>query len=170
MKHRKAAAAGVAVAVAALAAAGTATGLELADGASAATTAPAAVTAATARTPHYVVLDCAGKPAVRPASYIVTCADDGTGLEHLHWSGWTSRQASGSGFFYQNNCTPDCAAGTVIRYPAKVAFTGTAPVAGHSADRRYTSLKVVFTGKRPPVYTGSGRSSYPRVQTFAAVP
>jgi hypothetical protein len=166
MKHRNAATAGVAFAVAALAAAGTVTGLGLTAGASAA---PAAVTAAAARTPHYVVLDCAGRPAVRPAAYTLTCADDGTGLEHLHWTGWTSRQASAAGFFYQNDCTPNCAAGTLIRYPVKVAFTGSAAAAGHSADRRYTSLKVVFTGKRPPVYTGSGEPSYPRVQSFAAV-
>jgi hypothetical protein len=174
MKHRNAAAVGVAVAV--LAAAGTATGLELTAGASAASatstasapsTAPAAITAAAAKTPRYVVLDCAGKPAVRPAAYTVTCADDGTGLEHMHWTGWTSHQASGTGFFYQNDCTPDCAAGTVIQYPAKVAFTGSDPVAGHSAERRYTRLKVVFTGRRPPVYTGSGGPSYPRTQTFA---
>jgi hypothetical protein len=169
MKHRNAAVVGVAVAV--LAAAGTATGLALTAGASAASAAgavPAAVTAAAAKTPHYVVLDCAGKPAVRPAAYTVTCADDGTGLEHLHWAGWTAHQASGAGFFYQNDCTPDCAAGTVIQYPAKVAFTGSDPVTGHSAERRYTRLKVVFTGRRPPVYTGSGRPSYPRTQTFAA--
>jgi hypothetical protein len=164
MKNRNAVAAGVAVAVAVLAAAGTATGLGLTAGASAA---PAAVTAVTARTPHYVVLDCTGKPAVQPAGYTVTCADDGTGLEHMHWSGWTSHQGSGAGFFYQNDCTPDCAAGKVIRYPAKVAFTGSGPVTGHPAQRRYTSLKVVFTGRRPPVYTGSGAPSYPRTQTFA---
>lgn len=167
MKHRNAATVGIAVAVAALAAAGTATGLGLTAGASAAPAAPAAVTAATARTPHYVVLDCAGRPAVQPAAYTLTCADDGTGLEHLHWNGWTSRQASGSGFFYQHTCTPNCAAGKVIRYPVKVAFTGSSPVTGQSADRRYTSLKVVFTGKRPPVYTGSGKLSHPRVQSFA---
>ena len=106
---------------------------------------------------------------MQPASYIVTCADDGTGLEHMHWTSWTSGQASGSGFFYQNDCTPSCAAGRFVRYPVQATFAGSGPVQGHSADRRYTRLTVVFTGRRLPVYAGSSRPSHPRTQTFATV-
>jgi hypothetical protein len=44
---------------------------------------------------------------------------------------------------------------------------------GHPADRRYTELTVIFTGKtRPPVYVlknGKLVATYPLTQTFNAI-
>ncbi|HEY0936802.1 MAG TPA: hypothetical protein VGD91_24090, partial [Trebonia sp.] len=117
--------------------------------------------------PHYVVLDCGSKPAEAPAGYILTCADAGTGLQDMHWTSWTASLASGYGTFYQNDCTPYCAAGKIIRYPVLAAFWGSAAVPGYPADRRYTEVTVIFPGKRPPVSGGpGGKTSYPLTQTF----
>jgi hypothetical protein len=79
------------------------------------------------------VLGCTLKPTARPASCTVTCADDGTGIEDMHWTSWTSRLARGHGTFYQNDCTQDCAAGKVIRYPVLARFWGSGAVKGHPA-------------------------------------
>jgi hypothetical protein len=40
--------------------------------------------------------------------------------------------------------------------------------AGHPAERRYTELTVIFTGTRPPVYTGPDTVTHPQTQTFKA--
>jgi hypothetical protein len=46
-------------------------------------------------------------------------------------------------------------------------------VKGHPADRRYTKLTVIFTGRtRPPVYVlknGKLVATYPLTQTFEAI-
>jgi hypothetical protein len=164
MKHRDV------IAVAAAAVAGIGTGLGLTGCASTAT-AVTAETVTAAKSPHYVVLDCGLKPAATPASYILTCADAGTGLQDMHWTSWTPSLASGYGTFYQNDCNPDCADGKIIRYPVLATFWGSAAVRGYPADRRYTELTVIFPGKRPPIYGGpGGKTSYPLTQTFAPAP
>lgn len=160
----------ITVATAMLAAVGLGTGLGLTASASAATTRTATVTAvdavAAAKSPGYVVLNCAFKPQVKPSTYVLTCADDGTGIQDMHWTNWTSQLASGYGTFFENDCTPNCADGKIIHYPVLATFWGSATVSGYPADRRYTELTLIFTGTRPPVYT-DGKASYPLTQTFA---
>jgi hypothetical protein len=173
----------ITAAAAVLAAIGLGTGLGLGHDATAATgtaattssvtttstvakTSTAAPSSAAARRPHYVVLDCGFKPQVRPATYVWTCADYGTGIQDMHWTSWTRHLASGYGTFWENDCTPNCAAGKIIDYPVLATFWGSAKVPGHPADRRYTELTLVFTGKRPPVYNGPGKPTYPLTQTF----
>jgi hypothetical protein len=50
---------------------------------------------------------------------------------------------------------------------------GSAKVKDHPAERRYTKLTVIFTGKkRPPVYVlknGKPVATYPLTQTFGAM-
>jgi hypothetical protein len=36
-------------------------------------------------------------------------ADGGTGFVHLRWRRWTANRASGSGYFYLDDCKPNCA-------------------------------------------------------------
>ena len=165
MKHRYA----TTLAAAALAAAGIGTGLGSTSSASAAPLAgaPAAAVSASASQPRPVVLDCGAKPLTLPASYVLSCADDGTGLDGMRWVSWTAGLASGYGTFYQNDCVPYCAAGKVIRYPVLATFWGSAAVPGHRGERRYTELTVIFTGRRAPVYGPGGQASYPLTQTFA---
>jgi hypothetical protein len=162
------------VSVAAFAASGIiAAGVGGAALASSGTPATASTQAAAAKTPRYVVLDCSFKPVVAPSSLIVTCADAGIRLENLRWSSWTPKLASGYGTFRENDCTPNCAEGHFHSYPSLEVLWGSATVKGHPADRRYTQLTVIFTGKtRPPVYVlqnGKAVATHPLTQTFPAI-
>ena len=155
------------------------TGIIAAGGGGAALASPGtpATTPATpstqAATAKYVVLDCNSKPVVAPSTLTIACADAGMGVQGLHWTSWTPKLASGYGTFWENDCTPNCADGHVHYYPSLEVLWGSATVTGHPADRRYTELTVIFTGKtRPPVYVlknGKLVATYPRTQTFAAI-
>jgi hypothetical protein len=149
-----------------------AVGLGLSSAASAAPTHPAA-TAQAAKTPRYVALNCSFKPVVEPSTYVIACADYGIYLQGLHWTSWTAKEASGYGTFWENDCTPSCADGHFHHYSALEVLWGSAAVKGHPADRRYTELTVIFTGKtRPPVYVlknGKLVATYPLTQTFEAL-
>lgn len=125
---------------------------------------------ANAKAPRYVVLNCSLKPVVAPSTIVITCADHGTGVQDVHWTSWTPKLASGYATFWQNDCTPSCAEGHIYYYPSLDVLWGSAAVKGHPADRRYTKLTVIFTGKkRPAVYVlenGKVVTTYPLTQTF----
>ena len=149
-------------------------GLGLAASADAATVHPTAATqtAAAPAATRYVLVNCENKTQVRPGSYVLACADGGTGLENLHWTSWTPRLANGYGTEYQNDCIPNCAEGHDHYYPALVVAWGSGSVTGHPGERRYTELTLIYPGARPPVYTivnGKVVVTYPVTQTFAAL-
>ena len=121
-------------------------GLGLAGPANAAAAHPAAHKA------KFVVVNCNGKPEVKPGTIVLACADDGLGLMRLHWARWTSHRAVGHGTFWENLCKPDCADGHIEKMRAKVTLRGSAAVKGHPGDRQYTRLTAVFPGRRPTVY------------------
>ena len=137
--------------------------------ASSATHAAASTKAAAAK---YVVVDCSSNPVVMPSTYVIACADAGMGVQNLRWTSWTPKLASGYGTFWENDCTPNCAEGHIHYDRSLEVLWGSATVTGHPADRRYTKLTVIFTGKkRPPVYVqknGKTVATYPLTQTFAA--
>jgi hypothetical protein len=139
-----------------------------ADAAHAATVRGTATTAAQQR----VLLDCLGKPTVKPAAHIFACADGNAGLEKLTWTAWAAKEASGFGTFYENDCTPTCVGGHFHLYAALVMAWGSGSVAGHPNDLRYTELTLIFPGKtRPPVFTtvnGKQVVTHPLTQTFPA--
>jgi hypothetical protein len=127
---------------------------------------------AAAASPRYVVLNCEMKAQTRPGSYVLACADDGAGLQGLHWTSWTPRLASGYGTEYENDCKPDCAQGHIHYYPALVVLWGSGSVPGHPAERRYTEVTLIYPGSRPPVYklvNGKLVAAYPVTQTFPAL-
>jgi len=158
-------AAGTQVAAAAFAVTGTGTGTA---------TAPRAVTGApSASAPRYVAIDCANRAQVRPASYVITCADAGIGMEGMHWTSWTPQLASAFGTEYENDCMPSCAAGHSHDYPVFAVLWGSARVKGQRAERRYTEVTFVYPGARPPVYSfisGKRVTTYPPAQTFSLNP
>jgi hypothetical protein len=169
--------------IALLAMVGAGAGIGLATTASASThtrttasgTASGAVSATVSATKDvkYVLFDCNSGPEVEPASYVAFCADDGAGLQQLHWTSWTPKLASGYGTMYENDCIPYCAAGHVYDYPALVVLWGSATVKGHPAERRYQWLTLIFTGKRPPVYNlvhGKLTATHPATQTWPTDP
>jgi hypothetical protein len=159
------------VAIAVLAMIGAAAGIGLANWAGAATgSAASSTTVSATHTPKYFVADC-NQWQVEPSGYIFTCADDGVGLQDLHWTTWSPALASASGTYYENQCTPDCAAGHFLKYPALVVLWGSGVVKRHPADRRYTEFRLIFTGKRPPAVhfkDGKAYDTYPVTQTFPA--
>jgi hypothetical protein len=102
--------------------------------------------------PKFVLLGCNNEAEVAPSS-ITNCGDGAAGLSGLHWTSWTSHLASGYGTYYLNDCTPTCVGGHFHAYPALATLWGSAAVAGHPSERKYTQLTLIFTGKRPPAYS-----------------
>jgi hypothetical protein len=100
-----------------------------------------------------VAFECLTQTVVRPTSYILTCADAGSVLAHMSWLSWTAKQGVATGVHQLNDCTPNCAEGTFISYPAVITFWRPEPVAGHSGETYFTRVTVRYTtGKRPPMY------------------
>lgn len=148
MNLRRSAAIATGFATAAL---GLTLGLQLSAGA--ATTTAATRVAATTAAPQYVVLNCLNKAQVKPGTITLACADDGEGLEQLHWTSWTPELASAYGTEWANDCLPNCASGHVHDYPVLVELWGSATVKGHPAERRFTEATLTYpTKKRPAVY------------------
>ena len=134
----------------------------------------AATTALTvsAAAAKHVLLGCNGKPEVAPSG-ISNCGDGAAGLAGLHWTSWTPHLASGYGTYFLNDCTPTCVGGHFHTYPALVVLWGSAAVAGHPAERKYTQVTLVFTGPRPPAYqvvNGKTVVTHPVTLTLPAFP
>ncbi|HZR53956.1 MAG TPA: hypothetical protein VFB06_31185 [Streptosporangiaceae bacterium] len=107
--------------------------------------------------PKPVVFNCLNHPVVKPSSYVLTCADDGSFLYHLKWAGWTAQRATAAGVHELNDCTPNCAEGTFRKYPAIITFWRPEPLAGHHGEKYFTRITVRYTGPRPPMYTSNGQ-------------
>lgn len=120
----------------------------------AAASSPAASASAAASA---VLFDCLGHGQVEPTGYILTCADANSVLGHLTWMSWTAQQAVAVGDHELNNCTPNCAEGKFINYPAIVTLWRSEPVSGHPGERYFTKITVRYTGPRPPAYTSNGQ-------------
>ena len=90
-----------------------------------------ALTTRNAPTARTVVVNCAFKQQTRPSEFILTCADAGDVLAHLHWVSWGSGAAFATGIEQINNCTPNCAAGKFINYPVLVNLWRPEPLRGH---------------------------------------
>jgi hypothetical protein len=99
-----------------------------------------------------VVLDCTSTPLVRPADYIITCADGGVSFTHIHWTTWLPGFATATATDWVNDCTPFCYDGHFHGYPAYIVFWGSAVVKGHPGEQQYTDLTVIYPGARPPAY------------------
>jgi len=141
----------------------------LAAGLSVALPANAATVPAAAHSAKFVVLNCNGKPEVKPGTIVLACADNGLGLEHLHWTKWTSHGAVGHGTFWEKLCVPNCAEGHIEHMAARVILRGSAAVKGHPGDRQYTRLTAVFPHRRPTVYKerhGKIVATHPKRWTF----
>ena len=94
-----------------------------------------------------VVGNCT-KSQVRPSAIIIACADDNLSLTRLHWSSFGGTTAHGSGQYYVNDCTPDCAAGRFHSYPIELVLLSAKPCPDGRDD--YRSATISFTSTRPP--------------------
>jgi hypothetical protein len=92
--------------------------------------------ALTAPSPSRAVLITCGRTAVSaPSRYTLACADGGIWLEGLRWSAWGEPTGHASGNLWENDCTPSCADGHYLQYPASVTVS-------RLAGGRYTWLHV----------------------------
>jgi hypothetical protein len=58
----------------------------------------------------------------RPSA-IQFSGDDGDVVTGIHWSDWGTRSATGKGTVGYDNCTPNCAAGTITYLPATITLS-----------------------------------------------
>lgn len=104
-----------------------------------------------------VAADCGGPAPAQgalstdPSRIVITCADGGIGLQGMHWTAWGAALATGNGTLWFNECTPDCASGTVAHFAAAVTLSGV--VAG-PAGPVFTRASLTYAGDGPPVVAG----------------
>jgi len=114
-----------------------------------------------------VVINCLFKSQTRPAYFILTCADAGDVLAHLHWVSWAPGAAFATGVEQINDCTPNCAAGKFINYPVLVNLWRPEPLPGHPGVLYFSRVTRVYTNNRPPLYFCNGtKTCYPQTSTF----
>ena len=70
------------------------------------------------------VLSCLSVPEVRPANYLMSCADANASWKNVRWASWGRKTALGTGGLYQNDCQPNCVSGHFHTYAAKVVLSG----------------------------------------------
>jgi hypothetical protein len=113
----------------------------------------------------YVAIDCQGSPVVRPQTFLLACADGGDRLNKLHWASWSPGYATATGIQAVNDCVPSCADGKVHDYPIRVILWGGASVAGHSGERRYQMITLLYTAREPQVGGGKAQMAGPLSET-----
>jgi hypothetical protein len=91
--------------------------------------------------------DCLGKPATKPASVILACADANFTATKLTWTGWGNTFAAAMGSASLNDCTPTCVAGHVHTYKIVLIANGlqTCP----DGQRAYTKVTYAWVGRSP---------------------
>ncbi|MGW7003290.1 hypothetical protein ACWGCW_10780 [Streptomyces sp. NPDC054933] len=101
------------------------------------------------QSPNRVVVDCFYKPQVRPANFLIACADGNNYLTALRWSQWGRNSATATGRDVVNDCKPYCAAGKFHSYPATVRLDRVRQWNGQSRHWQYGRLTVTYRGARP---------------------
>jgi hypothetical protein len=97
-----------------------------------------------AATPHasaVAVVNCQHKAVVRPASFIISCADANRYLQQISWVSWGAKTARAHATYTENSCTPYCAAGKFVNYTATVTLSLPKTVRG---KRVFTKLHVSY--------------------------
>jgi hypothetical protein len=96
--------------------------------------------------PTVKITNCV-KASSRPRSVTLTCGDGNTVLSGLRWSSFGGTSAQARGTLEMNTCTPNCAAGRVVKYPVTVQANDqrTCKV----GLRVYDKVTLKFTGRAP---------------------
>jgi hypothetical protein len=106
-------------------------------------------TTGTAAASRPAVEDCGSGPAlIRPASLILTCADDGELATHLAWTSWTAAKATATGSVTWRVCTALCA-DSRRRDSVSADYTLTDPVTVAGKGILFTRLEMHVTGPTP---------------------
>ncbi|MGH3291703.1 MAG: hypothetical protein ACRDP7_07850, partial [Trebonia sp.] len=98
---------------------------------------------------------------VRPTSLLLACGDGTAGLQNLTWSHWGTAltaagsmgTATGTGEFWLNDCTPNCATGHHLTYPARVALS--VVYSSPEGGDYFGQLSVQWPDGQPPAGTKS---------------
>jgi hypothetical protein len=77
------------------------------------------------------VLTCGEKLAAKPVTYVLSCADANAEWTTMAWSVWNTSSATGRGVLRQNDCKPNCAAGTFFNYRASVTLSNVVATKKH---------------------------------------
>ncbi len=101
------------------------------------------------QSPNRVVVDCFFHAQVRPASFLIACADGNNYLSNLRWSQWGPDAATATGQDVVNDCKPYCAAGKFHSYPAQIRLDRARQWNGKSREWQYGRLTVTYPGTRP---------------------
>jgi hypothetical protein len=96
--------------------------------------------------PTVKITNCV-KASSRPSSVTLTCGDGNTVLSGLRWSSFGGTSAQARGTLEMNTCTPDCAAGKVVKYPVTVQANGQRSC--KAGLRVYDKVTLKFTGRAP---------------------
>lgn len=113
-----------------------------------------------------VIVNCLGRPQVRPRSYVLACADGNDYLNGLRWVSWSGGAGFARGTEHVNNCVPDCAQGHFHAYPVLVTVWRARPRAGHPGQRYFSRLTEIYTAGRPAYYRAGGKKYYPQTVTW----
>jgi hypothetical protein len=95
-----------------------------------------------------VVVDCAVRGQTRPGQYNLSCTVGGTYLSGLHWASWGPSAAFADGTSTVDDCVPNCVGGHGHSFPVLVALWRAEPRPGHSGQRYFTRLTIIYTGSR----------------------
>jgi hypothetical protein len=83
----------------------------------------------------------------RPKTVTLTCGDGNTVLTGLRWSSFGGASALATGTLQTNTCTPNCAAGRVVRY--SVVVRANSPRTCKAGLRVYGKVTLRFAGRAP---------------------
>jgi hypothetical protein len=95
-------------------------------------------------------------PAYRPARVVIACGDGTFYVDHIRWSSWTGKGATGAGTGHVNDCRPSCARGRFHSYPGVTLRLGSFRFCSAHDDFEFTLLGYRFTRSRPPGFATSG--------------
>jgi hypothetical protein len=91
--------------------------------------------------------DCLGKPATKPASVTLACADANFTAGKLTWTGWGNTFAAAMGSASVNDCTPSCVAGHFHTY--KIVLIASGVQQCPSGQRAYATITYAWVGRSP---------------------
>jgi hypothetical protein len=74
---------------------------------------------------------------VEPKTWSSGCTGGSANLDDLAWTNWGAKEALAGGIVHYNDCTPDCAEGSVYDYPASLRIGRIRQCASPLGPRRY---------------------------------
>ena len=87
--------------------------------------------------PRHLAIDGRGTPLLRPRH--VFFGAHGI-VDHITWGDWHGRRAHGHGSIPYNDCVPNCAEGTITRYPVKTVYSRLRRCRGRRLYVRFTYI------------------------------